>query len=226
MTTLVNKIISDLKKLSRKETQSKPERFGINAENFLGVSMPDLRAYAKTLEKNHSLAIALWKSRIHEAQILASLVDEPDQVTEKQFDQWTNEFNSWDVCDQVCINLFQKTPFAKNKAIEHSSSEKEYVKRCAFALMAVMAVHYKKEKDEFFLPFLKLIEKECTDDRNFVKKAVNWALRQIGKRNEKLNQAAIETAERIMKTDNKTARWIAGDALKELKQPLKRKQKK
>ena len=212
----VDEIISELRSLANQKTQGKAAYFGINAENLLGVSMPDLRKFAKVIGKDHSIAMGLWKTKIHEALILASLVDEAEKVTEKQIDNWTNDFNSWDVCDQCCINLFIKTPYAKKKALEYCGSEKEFVKRCGFALIAVMAVHYKKEKDEFFLPFLKIIERESTDERNFVKKAVNWALRQIGKRNETLRKAAIATAKRILAKDDRTSKWIAKDALKEL----------
>lgn len=142
--------------------------------------------------------------------------DEPACVTEKQADSWAEDFDSWDVCGQTCMNLFDKTPFAYKKAIEWSSMDREFVKRAGFALMAVLAVHDKKASDEKFLQFLPAIERESTDCRNFVKKAVNWALRQIGKRNPRLRVAALKTAERIKLLDSPAAKWVANDAIREL----------
>lgn len=145
------------------------------------------------------------------------MIDDPAQVTVRQIDAWVKDFNSWDLCDQVCGNLFDRTAFAVEKAIAFSRRKEEFVKRAGFVLMAEYAVHNKKAEDEVFLSFLPLIEKEACDDRNFVKKAVNWALRQIGKRNASLRKAAISAAERILQLDSKAAQWIARDALKELK---------
>jgi len=144
------------------------------------------------------------------------MVDDPQMVTERQLDRWVSEFDSWDVCDQCCSNLFGETKFAYNKAFEWSSEEKEFVKRAGFVMMAVLAVHDKNAKDEEFMRFLPIIKRKSVDERNFVKKAVNWALRQIGKRNANLNRAAVKAAEEIKKMDSKSAKWIASDAIREL----------
>ncbi len=191
-------------------------RFGINPKNTYGVSIPVLRKMAKELGSDHSLALKLWESGIHEARILASMIDLPDNVTATQMDRWAEDFDSWDVCDQCCSNLFDKTQAAYQKACEWSSRQEEFVKRAGFALMAALAFHDKKATDDRFLVFLTAIKREATDDRNFVRKAVNWALRQIGKRNLRLNRAAIGTAKEIQEIGSKSARWIASDALREL----------
>lgn len=191
-------------------------RFGINPTNTLGVPIPDLRRLAKQAGRSHELAERLWASGIHEARILAAMVEAPAAVTGEQMERWVRDFDSWDVCDQCCGNLFDRTPFAYRKAAEWAARDEEFVKRAGFALMAQLAVHDKGAPDEQFLEFLPLIVRECGDGRNFVKKAVNWALRQIGKRNPRLNTAAIETAEQIRATGSKGGRWIAADALREL----------
>jgi 3-methyladenine DNA glycosylase AlkD len=190
-------------------------RFGINPANTLGVSMPQLRALAKG-RRDQQLSLDLWASGIHEARILAALVGVPESVTEVQMDAWVLDFDSWDVCDQVCLNLFDRTPWAYEKAVEYAGREEEFVKRAGFALMACLAWHDKTAPDQKFLDLLPVIQREAVDKRNFVKKAVNWALRQIGKRNQALNRAAIETARRILTIDSPAARWVANDALREL----------
>ena len=192
-------------------------RFGINPKNTLGVSVRDLRKIAKEVGHDHDTAQRLWHSGIHEARIVASLVDVAKLVTETQMEAWVKGFDSWDVCDLCCMNLFRKTHFAYRKAIEWSAREEEFVKRAGFALMATLAVHDKKENDSVFQEFLPIIEKGASDERNFVKKAVNWALRQIGKRNRVLNKLAIETAKQLQSINSKSTRWIALDALRELK---------
>jgi 3-methyladenine DNA glycosylase AlkD len=192
------------------------KKFGITGKNVYGVSVTTLRDMAYTIGKKHSLAIELWKTGVHEARILSSMIDEVDYVTEAQMDSWVKDFDSWDVCDQVCMNLFDKTRFAPKKVKEWTKSDKEFVKRAGFALMAVLAVHGKHD-DEFFIKLLPIIKREAKDERNFVKKAVNWALRQIGKRNARLNNEAIKTAEEILKIGSSSARWIAADALRELR---------
>lgn len=191
-------------------------RFGINPEKTYGISIPELRRIARQVGKDHELAQDLWDSGIHEARILACFIDEPAKVTEAQMDRWAADFDSWDVCDQCCGNLFDRTPFAYQKALEWSEYEQEFVKRAAFALMAYLAVHDKKAPDSPFEAFLPIIVRESSDDRNYVKKAVNWALRQVGKRSRYLNERAIEIAEEIKRTDSRAARWIASDALREL----------
>ncbi|NYZ75047.1 DNA alkylation repair protein [Candidatus Micrarchaeota archaeon] len=209
-------IVAKLKSLANPENIEGMARFGINPKNTLGVSVPEMRKLAKQAGKNHALAQELWKTGIHEARIVAGLVDEPAKVTEKQMDAWAKDFDSWDVCDQVCMNLFDKTPFAYKKATEWSAANEEFVKRAGFALMASLAVHDKTASDQKFTAFFEAVKRGATDDRNFVKKAVNWALRQIGKRNKRLNADAIKTAKEIQKLDSKAAKWIAADAIKEL----------
>jgi 3-methyladenine DNA glycosylase AlkD len=178
--------------------------------------MPVVRELGKRVGKNHTLAEELWSSEIHEARILAGLVDDPKQVTEEQMERWAIDFDSWDVCDQVCSNLFDRTPFAYKKALEWSEREEEFVKRAGFVLMAALSTHDKKAPDEKLLPFFDIILREANDDRNFVKKAVNWALRGLGKRSKFLNQHAIETAHKMAEIDSKAARWNASDTLREL----------
>jgi 3-methyladenine DNA glycosylase AlkD len=190
-------------------------RYGINPDNAYGIPIPTLRKKGKEIGTDHQLAAELWVSGVHEARILACYIDDPEQVTEEQMEAWTADFDSWDVCDQVVSNLFDKTPFAYRKALEWSARGEEFVKRAGFVMMASLAVHDKKAPDHCFVDFFPIIIREATD-RNFVKKGVNWALSQIGKRNTSLNQAAIKTAEEINKIDSKTARWIASGALREL----------
>lgn len=210
-------IIEELESLSNPEDVEGMARFGIKHKKTYGVRMPDLRRIAKNAGKDHELAEELWNTGYGETKILASLIDDPKMVTEDQMEKWVIEFDSWDVCDQCCINLFRKLPFAYKKVFEWSMREEKFVKRAAFALIAVLAVHDKKADDEKFEEFFPLIIKESSDNRNFVKKAVNWALRQIGKRNTALNKRAIEIAEKIQNMDSKSAKWIAADALRELK---------
>jgi 3-methyladenine DNA glycosylase AlkD len=212
-------VISRLKAKSDPAAVEGMARFGINPANTLGLSIPFLRKTAKELGIDHTLAQDLWASQIHEARILAAMIEDPQQVTLQQMEGWAKDFDSWDVCDQCCSNLFDKTPFAHQKALEWSSRKEEFVKRAGFALMATLAVHDKKAKNSRLQSFLTSIERESTDERNFVKKAVNWALRQIGKRNTALNQAALRSAKRIQKMDSKAARWIAADAIRELTSP-------
>ncbi len=213
----IDSIIKRLKSLSNPEAIKGMARFGINPERNLGTSIPQLRKTAKELGRDHELALDLWSTGIHDARILAGMIDEPDDVSEKQMEQWAGDFDSWDVCDQVCMNLFKKSPIVYEKAVEWSKRDKEFVKRAGFALMAVLAVGDKKAGDDKFIKFLPYIKKESTDGRNYVKKAVNWALRQIGKRNLNLNKIAIKTGEEIYNIDSKSAKWIASDALRELK---------
>jgi 3-methyladenine DNA glycosylase AlkD len=209
-------ITQRLKSLSDPKAVKGMARFGINPENTYGVSIPNLRRIAKEAGKDHALAQKLWASGIHEAKILASMIDEPKAVTEEQMEVWVSDFDSWDVCDQVCMNLFDKVPLAWQKIADWSEREEEFVKRAAYTLIACLAWHDKKAEDEKFIGLLPVIIKGATAERNFVRKAVNWALRHIGKRNLYLNRAAIKTAEEIRGVDSKAARWIATDALREL----------
>jgi 3-methyladenine DNA glycosylase AlkD len=192
------------------------QRYAIDTAHAIGVRLPELRKLAKTIKKDHTLALELWDTGLHEARMLASMIDEPTMVTEKQIDNWTGDFTSWDLCDQVCGNLFDRTPFAISKAIEFSAHDNEFVKRAGFVLMAEYAVHNKSAPNETFIALFPIMEREAWDNRNFVKKAVNWALRQIGKRNGILKLEAIQTAQNILKQNHKSAKWIAVNALTEL----------
>lgn len=212
----LEEILRELKSLADPSAVEGMARFGINPKNTYGVSIPHLRAMAKKIGRNHVLAQQLWESGVHEAKTIASMIDVPEMVSEEQMDKWAKDFDSWDVCDQVCSNLFDKTSLAYRKAVEWSRRNEEFVKRAGFVLMATLSVHDRKAKDKAFLRFLPIIKRESADDRNFVKKAVNWALRQIGKRNLALNRAAVATAEEVLKIDSKSARWIGLDALREL----------
>lgn len=209
-------IMGKLRSLSDPKAVEGMARHGISPENTYGISIPNLRALAKEIGKDHYLAGRLWSSGIHEARILASMIDRPEEVTEEQMERWVNDFDSWDVCDQCILNLFEDTRFAWEKAVEWSAMEEEFVKRAGFVMMARLAVSDKKAKDEKFKEFLPIIKREAADSRNFVKKAVNWALRQIGKRSAELNAAAITTSNEIQETGSKPGRWIAADALREL----------
>ncbi len=211
----LDQMLSRLRALANPRNVEGMARFGINPEGTLGVSVKDLRRLARG-QRDHELARGLWASGIHEARILAALVDDPAQVSEAQMEAWAAAFDSWDVCDQVCLNLFDKTPFAAAKAVEWAGRPEEFVKRAGFALMASLAWHDKAAPDSFFLRFLPVIQREAVDRRNYVKKAVNWALRQIGKRNPTLRAAAVAAAEELLRLDSPAARWIARDALREL----------
>jgi 3-methyladenine DNA glycosylase AlkD len=204
-------------------------RYGINVDSAFGVSVYELRRMAKGLGADHDLALALWATGNHEARLLASMVDDPAAVSEAQMEEWVVAFDSWDVCDQVTSNLFDKTPFAYNKVREWSTAADEWVKRAAFATAAALAVQDKRAPDEQFIAILALVRREAGDGRNFVKKAVNWALRNIGKRNAALHAAALDTAEAILAAAEalaaadrrdpaaRSARWVARDALRELR---------
>jgi len=207
---------NELKKNTRPKALKSMARYGINVSKAYGVSIPVQRKLAKQIGKDHNFARQLWDADIHETRIIASMIDEPERVTKKQMDKWANDFNSWDLCDQCCNNLFVNTPYAHEKAIVWSESKKEFVKRAGFTLMAVIAVHDKNAADKDFDKFFERIKNESTDERNFVKKSINWALRQIGKRNKTLHKKALTYAKEIEKIDSKSAKWIAKDAIREL----------
>jgi 3-methyladenine DNA glycosylase AlkD len=209
-------VMAKLQSKSRPDQLSGMARYGMAVERRLGVSVPDMRQLAKELGKDHKLALELWKTGIAEARIVAAMVDEPAKLTEEQMEDWVKDIDSWDVCDQVCMNLFEKNQLAWKKVTEWSDRKEEFVKRTAFSLIACVAWHDKKTGDEKFIELLPIIIKGATDERNFVKKAVNWALRTIGKKNLNLNKAAIGAAKEIQRLDSKAARWIASDALREL----------
>ncbi len=191
--------------------------FGMNvAQPRLGVSVPTLRRLGKQLGRDHALALALWDSGIADAQILASLVAEPARFSAREMDHWAKTMQSWDTCDQACTNAFAASPLAWRKVAAWAARRDEFVRRAAFSLLAALAVHDKAADDAAFIATLPWIEDAATDDRNFVKKAVNWALRNIGKRNAALNVQAIACAQGLRTLDSRAARWVAADALREL----------
>lgn len=209
-------VIDQLKSLENEKNRQGMQRFGIHTDQALGISMKTLRQMARPYKKNHQMALELWKSKIHEARLLAVLIDDPKQLTEEQMEEWVRDIQSWDLCDQACSNLFDKWPGAYEKARQWATQKEEYVKRAGFVMMAALSVHDKKAPDKHFTQFLPVIEREATDPRNFVKKAVNWSLRATGKRNNYLNHQAIELSRKLSESNNKTACWIGRDALKEL----------
>jgi 3-methyladenine DNA glycosylase AlkD len=215
--TSARSIVAELRLAADPSRKPGMARVGISVDRALGVSIPQLRATAKRIGRDHDLAQALWTTKIHEAQILASMIDEPALVTREQMEEWVADFASWDVCDQVCGNLFGATPHAYTVARAWVRRPEEFVRRAGFTLIAERAVRDKAASDDVFLRFLPVIHRGATDERNYVKKAVNWALRQIGKRNMTLNAAAIAEAERLLELDSRSAKWIARDALRELK---------
>jgi 3-methyladenine DNA glycosylase AlkD len=212
----LEEILKRLRDGAQPDAKATLERFGITARQAYGWSVPALRELARETGRDHTLAQQLWATGILDARILAALVDEPDRVTPRQMERWARDFDSWAVCDACCSNLFDRTPYAHVKVRAWSGRKEEFVKRAAFALMAALAVHDQQSGDDTFRAFLPLCEREAGDGRNFVKKAVNWALRQVGKRSAPLRAAAIATAERIAAQDSPSARWIAADALREL----------
>ncbi len=212
----VAEVVDRLKSRARPDSLEGMTRYGISVDRRLGVSIPDLRKLAKELGRDHRLALGLWRTGIADARILASMVDDPARLTEAQMEEWVNDFDSWDVCDQVCDNLFEKAPFVWKKITDWSARDEEFVKRAAFALIACLACHDKKAGDARFRELFPLIARGASDERNYVKKAVNWALRNIGKRNPRLNAESIALAREIRRLDSKAARWIAADAIREL----------
>jgi 3-methyladenine DNA glycosylase AlkD len=216
---LVAEVLKQLEAIADPTRLAGMARYGISTTNALGVSIPELRRVARRMGNDHDRALALWTTGVHEARILASMTDEVERVTPSQMDAWASEFDWWDLCDQVCGNLFDRTPHAFRKARAWSARGSEFVRRAGFATMACAAVHRKDVGDEPFDAFLPVIVAASTDERNYVKKAVNWALRQIGKRDSTLNRRAIVTAEEISELDSAAARWIGGDALRELTSP-------
>jgi 3-methyladenine DNA glycosylase AlkD len=211
-------VIDKLKSLADPDYLAGMSRYGVNTERSraLGVSAPRMRKLAREIGKDHKLALELWETGIHEARAIATLIDDPKQITRSQMNKWVRQVDNWGVCDACCGVLFDKTPFAWSKAVEWAEHKEEYVRRAGFVLMAALAIHDKKAPDKKFLPFLRIIKSHADDERNFVKKAVNWALRQIGKRNIALNKKAVTVAREIQGMDSPAARWIAADALREL----------
>ena len=212
-----NEILTELRAHADPKNVAGMARYGISSEGTLGVSMPVIRAIARKAGRDPQVADELWASGIHEARILATLVADPKQITRGQMTAWARDFDSWDVCDQACLNLFRYSPYAWEMTAKWAIARQEFVRRAGFAMMAGLAVKDKKASDAQFEALLPLIREASTDDRKMVKKAVNWALRSIGKRNEKLRRAAIAEAEQIQAIDSRAARWIASDALRELR---------
>jgi len=208
--------IADLNALGSEENRAGMARFGINTARAFGISMKALAPLARKYRRNHRLAAELWASGYHEARLLAVPIDDPKEVTPAQMDSWAGDFDSWDLCDQACLKLFVRSPFVEEKIVEWAGDEREFVRRAGFALLASYAVHGKETSEASFVRFLGLVEEQAKDGRNFVRKAVNWALRQIGKRSPVLLGPALKVAERLAASDDKTARWIGKDAMREL----------
>ena len=212
----VDDVLQKLEQFGTPENVAGMARYGIITKKAYGVSSPDVKRIAREIGRDHDLAEKLWKTGVLEARGLACLIDDPRQVTEGQMESWVRDLDNWATCDTVTGYLFDKTPYAYSKAFEWAEREEEFVRRAAFALMAWLAVHDKKAEDAKFEDFLPVIEKFADDNRNFVKKAVNWALRQIGKRNLNLNHLAVRTAIVLSERNSRAARWIGKDALREL----------
>lgn len=210
------RILRDLRRLADPRVRAAMPRFGVVVENAHGISMPVLHKVARRIGINHEVALELWASGNHEARILAALIGDPRQVTPALMERWAREFNSWDIVDGTCWHLFGESAHAWRKAVEWSRRKPEYVKRAGFTLMAYLALHDKAARDAKFERFLPIIQREAGDARNFVKKAVNWALRNIGKRNLRLNRLAVRAAQQIRARNSPAARWVAADALREL----------
>ena len=212
----VQSVLKWLKSHSTKATRDGMARYAIPSDNAFGVTMGTMQQLAKRLGHNHALAAALWDTGWYEARMLASFVDDPARVTPAQMDRWCRDFDNWVICDTVCFKLFDRTPHAWTKVAKWSDHREEFVKRAAFALLWSLTAHDKHAGDEQFVQGLVLIERAANDERNFVKKAVNMALRAIGKRNAALHTAAVELAGRLAESESPTSRWIGKDALKEL----------
>jgi len=214
----VDELTSWLRKQANPDFRAGMARFGIPLGRTLGVKVPLLRAMAKRTGRSRELALELYRTDIHEAKILASMIAEPERFTPADMDEWVADFDSWDVCDQCCINLFRKLPFAYDKVREYVACEPLFTRRAGFALLATLAVGDKKSPDERFTAFFPLVEQYASaDGRDAIKKVVNWALRQIGKRNATLYPEALRLAERLAASENRTARWIGRDAVRELR---------
>jgi 3-methyladenine DNA glycosylase AlkD len=213
-------IVARLRASGSERNRAGMARYGINTARAFGVSMEAMRPLARTHRRDHDLAAALWASGYHEARILAAMIDDPKLVTRSQMDRWVADFDSWDVCDQACMKLFAKTPFVAGKVSRWAKDKREFVRRAAFATIAGYTVHAKGAPDAEFLPFLAVIEAHATDERNFVKKAVNWALRQIGKHSKSLHRPALALARKLAASNDGTARWIGKDAVRELTDPV------
>jgi 3-methyladenine DNA glycosylase AlkD len=210
-------VLAELRSAADPSRRPGMARVGIRVERALGVPIPALRRLARAHRSDHALALELWATEIHEARILASMVDDPERVGRRQMDAWVTDFDSWDLCDQVCNNLFRRARDADAAARAWASRPEDFVRRAAFSMVAGQAVHDHDRDDAYFLAWLPRIRRAALDERNTVRKAVNWALRQIGKRNTALHGAAVAEAERLLEREDRGARWIARDALRELR---------
>jgi len=208
--------VAALKRKANRRNVAGMARYGIRPGHVLGISMPWLRSHARRLGKDHALALGLWRTGIHEARILATLIADPDRVTAPLIDRWTRDLDSWDVCDQLCANLLEDAPVARKRVFLLARKKKEYVRRAGFVLMARLAVSDKKAADQEFLRYLAFCDTHGRDERNVVRKAVNWTIRQIGKRNRRLHHAALVVARSFTKDERAMVRWIGKDALREL----------
>ncbi|MCB0279373.1 MAG: DNA alkylation repair protein [Calditrichaeota bacterium] len=216
MNWTIKTALNGLRELADPEVKNGLSRFGIPADQAIGVKIPQIKQLAKTIGKNHSLAVTLWEQPVHEAKLLAIYLADPQKTDPELMDKWVADFYSWDICDQACGELFDKTTHVWAQIAKWSTDKREFVKRAAFSLIAESAVHLKTADDQHFIECLPVIKNAANDDRKLVKKAVNWALRQIGKRNKTLHQHALECAEEIARTESKNARWIANNAIQEL----------
>lgn len=207
--------IRTLRSLGNPKIVEGMKRFGIDTPNAFGISAPTMRSMAKEMKTNHTLALKLWETGYHEAKILAALIADPSCSDLKLLDQWVQGIENWAQCDSCCTEFFQKTPYALSLPKRWTKSKLEFVRRAGFVMIAVIAVHHKQLHDDIFEEFFPLLKRYATDERNFVKKAVNWALRQIGKRNMRLHKKAIELAKEIQNIPSPAAQWIAADALRE-----------
>ena len=212
----VDEVIARLKRLGTKKQRDAMSRYAIPSDKAFGVTVAKIRDMGKQLRPNHDLAQALWDTGWYEARMLAAFVDDPAQVTPAQMDRWCRDFDSWAIVDTICFHLFDKTPYAFAKAKAWANRRNEFEKRAAFALLASLGVHDKSASDESFAKCLPLIERAATDERNFVKKGVSWALRVIGRRNKELNRSAVALSKRLCESEEPAARWVGRDALKEL----------
>jgi 3-methyladenine DNA glycosylase AlkD len=218
-TAEARKILAQLAAMGSAAGRAGMARFGINTESAFGVSMTAMRPLARQYRRRHDLAAALWASGRHEARILAALIDDPALVARRQMDAWAAAFDSWDLCDQACMKLFAQTPFVADRVRKWAADPRTFVRRAAFATIAGYAVHARKVPDRALVPFFAIIARHATDERNFVKKSVNWALRQLGKRSPALHAPALALARKLAASPDRTARWIGKDAAKELSDP-------
>lgn len=216
----INDVIGALRRLATKKTLDSMARYGIPSQNAIGVAVGDMKRLAKQLGPNHELAADLWKTGLYEARMLATFIDDPVQVTSQQMDQWCRDFDSWAICDTACFALFDQSPHAWKMVSKWAGRKEEFQKRAAFALLACLAGHDKHADDESFAKYLPLIERAATDDRNFVKKGVSWALRGIGRRSRPLHSAVASLSTRLAKSDQPSARWIGKDVLKDINRPM------